>query len=640
MSRLSLLAASCWTALFGGLGAEGASCGDAAACQERMRTLMEKLQSTEESMSTRRQTMTALEGFRSGLMHGERVHLPSAQRQYLEKGSPLVGEVSYDAKHRPLSTNISKSMKHARTIVNGSNFRLQGLLPIKKPASGGGSTVLIATLESESKLSLRTPDGETRLDGFDLGHKVTHLSLSVNLDHNFVFTGDAAGEMRVLMIEPVLRNISSSASSDEDEVETTSEKKRPTKQLVVFANTTAKFLLPSSGDGRQVASVLIVDRGAQPLFVVGDSLGSVAVFFKNGTLKGRIKVTDDPGGVIGLRRGSGQTVLFFSSHSFGFLSVTQVDVSSPPCTGWNSPVFDVASDPQSTYARVVLALSDGDVLVFSTTGKNKERTCDLTLKFPRMSSVPFQLHVSRGHIMGVPTPLEGTEHADERNRDLYFFNTAAMEAGYGSGQSRIVTLQASFHPRRLTSFALQNSAGSGGSGPAKAHLVLQFAGQSAGLELYDLNLKTPAVTRAEAGSGGSDMWSWLEWVPKVGILGITLIGVVVWNIRKISGGKQKSSGGGLGGGFQEEMLKERLAAKRREGKQGESGLDDMEEKIEALSKKAGLREGGKSGAPKAAAGGASGSMKTPGGLDLDRDLDSLNASSREMEELLASMGDD
>jgi len=279
------------------------------------------------------------------------------------------------------------------------------------------------------------------------------------------------------------------------------------------------------------------------------------------------------------------------------------------------------------------------VLVFTTTGKNKDRTCDLTLKFPRMSLVPFRLHAVRGQIMGVPTPPEGTENSDEYNRDIYFFNTAAMESGYGSGQSRIVTLQASFHPRRLISFALQHSlgsSGSGSSGPSKAHLALQFAGQSAGLELYELNLKTPAAPSAGGGGGGSsDMWSWLEWIPKVGILGITLIGVVVWNIRKVTGGK-KPSGGGGGGGFQEEMLKERLA-KKREGMKG--GVDDMEDKLDALSKKAGLREGGKSGASKASSGGASGST-IPGGLDLDADLDSLNASSREMEELLASMGDD
>merc|ERR1719272_1995894 len=110
--------------------------------------------------------------------------------------------------------------------------------------------------------------------------------------------------------------------------------------------------------------------------------------------------------------------------------------------------------------------------------------------------------------MGLPTP-----NSDDHNRDLYFFNTAAMESGYGAGQSRIITLQASFFPRRLESFHVQNSAGGGSSNAApKVLLALQFAGQSAGLELYELNLKTPAAPSVGGGGGsGSDWASWLDW---------------------------------------------------------------------------------------------------------------------------------
>jgi len=106
---------------------------------------------------------------------------------------------------------------------------------------------------------------------------------------------------------------------------------------------------------------------------------------------------------------------------------------------------------------------------------------------------------------------------------------------------------------------------------------------------------------------------------------------------------------GLPAGFQEEMLKERLA-KKKEGSKGEPNLGDMEEKIAALSAKvgglpAGLREAGKSSGAKvggASSGGASGSSGLDlGGLDhLDAKMGSLNASNKEMEELLASMGDD
>lgn len=623
---------------YAALGVEAASCGDAAACQERMQAIMGKLQSTDADMRSRKATMSALEGFRTGLMHGERVPLPSAHRQHLERGSPLVSEVSYDDKHRPLSTNVSKHMKHIKTLSHGSDLMLQGILPVKKPAGSQGSTVLIATLEGKSSLSLLTQDGETRLSKFDLGHEVAHMSLSGNSDHSYVLTGDTSGNLHVLTVELVMKNASSSDAKDEDDADAASDKKRPKKVMSVVANTTAKFSLPSAGDDRKITSVLTVDRGSQPFFVAGDSLGSLAVFFKNGTLKGRIKVTEDPGGILGLRRGTGQTVLFFSSHSFGFLSVPTVDVQSPPCTGWNSPAFDVAADPQSTYSRVVLALSDGDVLVYSTSAKSKDKGCDLSLKFPRLSSVPLRLHVARGHVMGLPSP-----NSDVGNPDLYFFNTAAMETGYGSGHSRIVTLQASFHPRRLDSFSLQNSGG-GGSSP-KVLLALQFVGQSAGMELYELNLKTPAAPRADSGGGsGSDFASWLDWIPKVGILGVTLIGVVIWNVRKFSGGKQASGGGGGGGGgglpdFDDDLFKERLRKRKeklnaeKDEKDGDAKLDD---ELEALRNKTKKKPADTKPAAPSSAGVGTGGLD----LDLDRDLGDLNARTQQMEDLLASMGGD
>lgn len=577
--------------------------------------------------------MQALEDLRKGLMHGQRVALPSEQRHQLEKGSPLFGEVSYDAKHRPVSTNVSKHMKHIRTINGGSDIRLHGLLPGKtRTAQGksGGTTVLVATLAGESKLTLTTPDGVPRLQDFDLGHHVTHMSLSTHPDNSYVLTGDAAsGELRVLMVELMGNAAPSDSKGSASEKEGDGEE-HPAKPLTIVANTTAKFMLPrEEGDGRRITAVLAVGRSgsAQPNFLAADSLGSVAIFFKNGTLKGRIKVTDDAGGVKGLLRGQGQTVLFYSSHSFGFLNIANIDVMTAPCSGWNSPIFDIAPDPTSTYPRVVLALEDGDVLVFSTvTGKNKDKTCDLTMKFPRISTLPFKLHVVRGHIMGLPTPLESTKQPDEYHRELYFFNLNAMEGGYGAAQSRVVTLQASFEPRRLNSFALLTASGSANSGSGKVHLALQFAEDRGSLDLYELTLKTPTAPAAAAGGGGSSAGSgisaWLDWIPKVGIFGITLIGVVVWNVRKVS--SKPKAGSGLED-FDDDFLRERLRKKREGGGDGDSmKLDASSEKLEKLLAKA----------KKQTAGAASGSSGPSGDA-----LGELSQSAKEMEELLASMDD-
>merc|ERR1712076_148476 len=171
------------------------------------------------------------------------------------------------------------------------------------------------------------------------------------------------------------------------------------------------------GEIRDLNTVLPIDRGTQTYFVTGDSQGGISVFFRNGTLKGRVKVTDDPGGVRGLLRSQGQMILFWSSHSFGYFSVTQIDVQYPPCTGWNSPLFDVALDPSYSSSRVVLALEDGDVIIFSTT-HGKSKSCDLTMKFPKVSVLPLKLHGFRGHVMALPTPLPETERKADYLREI------------------------------------------------------------------------------------------------------------------------------------------------------------------------------------------------------------------------------
>ena len=82
-----------------------------------------------------------------------------------------------------------------------------------------------------------------------------------------------------------------------------------------------------AGQTRQLNVVLPIERGSQTFFIAGDSLGGISVFFRNGTMRGRVRVTEDPGGVKGLIRAQGQQqVLFYSSHAFGFFSPSQVDL--------------------------------------------------------------------------------------------------------------------------------------------------------------------------------------------------------------------------------------------------------------------------------------------------------------------------
>mmetsp|Transcript_55412 Transcript_55412/g.124841 ORF Transcript_55412/g.124841 Transcript_55412/m.124841 type:complete len:288 (-) Transcript_55412:105-968(-) len=281
-------------------------------------------------------------------------------------------------------------------------------------------------------------------------------------------------------------------------------------------------------------------------------------------------------------------ILFWSSHSFGFFSVTQVDVQYPPCTGWNSPLFDVALDPSFSSSRVILALSDGDILVFSTS-RGKSKACDLTLKFPHVSAIPFRLHGFRGHIMGLPTPMDNTERKSDYLRELFFFNLASMDAGYGIAPSRAVALQVSFKPKQPEHLALYG-APSGSGDRTKSQIAIRFS-DVRGVELFDLSLKTPPPPKAVSGGGGDDSWSgnWLNWFPKIGVFGIALIGVVIWNVRKVTNQRKHDRMDDFDDEYFKERLRERRAKKSPGGEgigkddSGGLGLGGSKQKIEEVS---------------------------------------------------------
>lgn len=531
-----------------------ATCGDEDACQAQLASLIGGLSKTDEGMNTRYRTLKALEDLRGGVLEGRRVDLPSAQRRHLEQGAPFVSSISYDARHKPVSTNVDKHFVALRTLGSGTKIRMHAFMPLKQSSSGKDApSALLLALTEDSLLSVYSLEGEALLEGFDLGHgpgrSVTHVSPSPSSDDRFVVSGDDAGNIRVHSLKVAGKKSEAGA------------------QLVVSATFAGAVALCGAEAGRgalgassargdeacRLTALLPLDRGAQPsIFVAGDAGGGISVFHRNGTAKGRVLVTEDHGGVSGLLRGQGQTLLFHSAHSFGAFSVAQMDVQYPPCNGWNSPLVDVAVDPVTT--RVVLALADGDVLVYtSARGSSKHRACELLLKFPHSVTAPFSLHAFKGFILGLPQAPKEVEVP----RDLFFFSMRAMESGYGVTPQRALVLQASFKARALESLALH-------SPPAgKSLAALRYAGAT-GVELYEVSIK---ATAAKAGDGGvGDLSAWIEWFPKIGVFGLALVGVVVWNVRKVSGpsGSQDKSDD-FDDGYLKEMIDQRKLEKQLGG---------------------------------------------------------------------------
>lgn len=564
-----------------------APCGDAVTCKRELDSVLNRLTEMQVDKTAREGILVALEKFRTGVLEGKRVELPSAQRQHLERGNPYISDVSFDSRHRPLSTNASRHFKPMITLAEDSEVLFHRFLQRKEKGStnkGNASPPFLLTLAAQSKLSVWALSGNPALRDFDLGHgkeAVIQLEISASQEKPVVVTADSGGNVRAHEVSVLAPSKSNRPQNKEQSAGETLPQKKPI--LNVSMNFHSAFSLPQSvngGEVRKLNAVLPFERGAQLFFVTGDSLGGIAVFFRNGTLKGRAKVTEDPGGVQGLVRSQGQTILFWSSHTFGYFSAAQVDVQSAPCSGWNSPAVDVIVDPTNVANRVLVSLSDGDALIYTTT-QGKSKTCDLTLKFPRVSVLPLRLHSFRGQVLGLPTPQAVDTRQANCSREIFVFNLAPMAAGYGAAPSKVVSLQASFKPKQPSSLEITVAASA--QERSMGFAAVQFVGYK-GVEVFDVNMKPPPAPKTPGG-GSDDGWtSWLNWIPKIGVFGVALIGVVFWNIKKTT--NQKTSSPRLDDIneklFAEKLRKTRAAKAASAGVGANSRLDDGSSRVEEV----------------------------------------------------------
>merc|ERR1711957_501292 len=147
-----------------------------------------------------------------------------------------------------------------------------------------------------------------------------------------------------------------------------------------------------------------------------------------------------------------------------------------------------------------------------------------------------QLLAHKGHILALPSVVE-PKHSTAL-RELYLFDPGPMELGYGAARSRAVAVQASFEPLRPHSMILLPLPGGPGE-KSKAILAVRMEPEE-GVVLYDLFLKPPPPPKSAEDNSG-----WLDWFPKVGVFGVVLVGVVIWNVRKETSGMEGFGSGGM-----------------------------------------------------------------------------------------------
>eukprot|EP00927_Polykrikos_kofoidii_P050398 TRINITY_DN44317_c0_g1_i1.p1 TRINITY_DN44317_c0_g1~~TRINITY_DN44317_c0_g1_i1.p1 ORF type:complete len:657 (-),score=87.81 TRINITY_DN44317_c0_g1_i1:508-2478(-) len=568
-----------------------ASCGgergteDSLVCQAQRSPLVDvaqRIQATRESLFTKLQTLDNFATLRKRLLSGERFQLLGLERDHLSTGGQhSIEEASYDWKHRPLSTNLTRHFDFIKLVAADSEVLFHAFVRLK-PAIRVNHESLLVAVDAASTLSLYTLEGQTLISKVDLGHgegrRIVACALSPSSENRFILTADDRGLIRAHTLRVLKRQVRAHAQRRPSDVfhdtdssgssaaqmsqsfgddgledngrteaaidtaegaDTTVDEEKSVQReeearsfLTATASFSIGFALPTGTDKsvetRRVSAALIVSDGSRTYIVVGDSRGDVTVFSSIGTVKARVKVTKDIGGVLGLSRGQRQTVLFHSSKSFGLFSLSTFELLFTPCSGWTSPIFDVSIDSGSVISNIVVSLLDGNILLFSALSETA-LMCRTVLKFPRVSRLPFQVKLFHGYAIGLQTLSRQHDERDHtRLRELFFFNLGAMRKGYGDVQSRVISVQVSFQKKAFEHFEVLPSL-VGDADRSNARLAFRLSG-GLGVEVYNVSVKMLPAGKVVLAAQKRTRWSRQVWVALAVVL--LMVAFASWKLYK------------------------------------------------------------------------------------------------------------
>lgn len=533
-------------------GIDLATCGDPQACEARLRTVTERLQAIGAEIGGKKATLSTLEQLRRSILEGRRTEIHSVQRKHLEKGGPLIDELTYDLRHRPISTNSSRLFKHKTTAAPGAEVRLHTFASLRNPGEGGDAFLVNSVLmgiTAEAGLNVHSVDGDELLSNFDLGHEgvaVQFLATAVVAKEGpIVVTADEVGHIRVHTFR-VKTSVDLWTLGF------------PHSAEMAIANFSCSFeasMADPFGEAVQVTAVEVIEWASQAHYLVGDSRGGVSVFLctgGRGYLKARVRITEDPGGIRGFIKSLLTPLMVYSAHSCGQFSLTSCDLEYPMCSGWSSPIEHIVMDISYSTSRLFLSLENGEVLVVNT-ARGQNKACDLAAKFPHVSAVPLRLHAFPGYMLGMPMSRGETEHSAE----VLAFSLSALDSGFGVAPTRIVYAQASISDRRPVGFSVWR-------GKPFQKLAVRFAG-ARGIEIFDVSLRRARASKVASAEGTSEDEALGMWATNVQILTFCLptSALVAWVLWK---------------NFAESTPSSRTPSASREA--AEKQRSDMEKKVE------------------------------------------------------------
>mmetsp|Transcript_22743 Transcript_22743/g.52603 ORF Transcript_22743/g.52603 Transcript_22743/m.52603 type:complete len:592 (-) Transcript_22743:107-1882(-) len=313
-----------------------------------------------------------------------------------------------------------------------------GLMPLRNHRSSAPTptsqvampTVLLVAVQGDGDISLYTLSGDLALT-FPSGHKqaIVQLALSPMQDEYVVATVDLGGVMRVHRLTVRPRRSPQEQRrrvTNPDEEKVSSHLGSPANITVQFhlavrvplladQNATATTTLP------QLTAFIMTSTQGVKYFVAGDSVGWISVLTRNGTLHGRIRVSNGfPVSGISAHLGN---VVYVAGHQWGYVDLEKATARSFVCHKYEASWVHAAVTDTALQSRIIAADEDGTVWVFATRDK---RDCKVEHRFPKGTTrAPLSLLSVRGFALA----LEKTRNFSGRS-EMMAFNMSHVGKGW------------------------------------------------------------------------------------------------------------------------------------------------------------------------------------------------------------------
>ena len=361
-------------------------------------------------------------------------------------------------------------------IPQDSSTTHLGFMPLRNHRSSAPAptsqvampTVLLVAIQADGDICLYTVSGDLAFS-FPSGHKqaITQLAVSPMQDEYVLATADVGGtglpKDRRFLSSTIMRYCSSQwlgvvtsgpalalsgtlrvhrvyvrprrSPQEQKRRVTNPDEEKVSSHLGSPANITVQYNLRtkvplvtdtnSSEEAPQLTALIMTSVQGVKYFVAGDSSGWISVLTRNGTLHGRLQVSDGlPVGGISAHLGN---VVYVAGYKWGFLDLEKVTARSLICHKFETSLVHVAVTDTALQSRVIVADQDGTVWVFATRDK---RDCKVEHRFPRMTSrAPLSLSSVRGFVLSLELSRGYTGRSE-----LIAFNMSHVGKGWDDSE--------------------------------------------------------------------------------------------------------------------------------------------------------------------------------------------------------------